>query len=101
MITDKQFEDSFTAAGGWFILTQYEVIANWSGNKADLVEYIFQQGFDKNRTGSNTRVSSVLRIIDNGRSKEAIMKIRDSATINRHHPEAYSLATELLEKYDL
>jgi hypothetical protein len=28
MITDKQFDDAFTAAGGWFILTQCEEIEN-------------------------------------------------------------------------
>ena len=28
-MTDKQFNDAFTAAGGWFILTQYETIADW------------------------------------------------------------------------
>lgn len=98
MITDKQFEDAFTAAGGWFLLTQYETIANWSGNKAELVDYMYQQGFDKKRSGSNTRVSSVIRIIDNGRSKEAILRVRDSVTINRQHPQAYELATELLNR---
>jgi hypothetical protein len=98
MITDKQFEDAFTAAGGWFILTQYEEIANWVGSKSDLVDYIYSKNFDKNRTGSNTRVSSVLRIIENGKGREALQKIRDSTTINRQHPEAYSLASEKLSR---
>ena len=96
MITDKQFDDAFTAAGGWFILTQYEEIANWNGSKFDLIDYMYSKNFDKNRTGTNTRVSSVLRIIENGRGYEALKKIRDSATINRQHPEAYELATEKL-----
>jgi hypothetical protein len=30
MLTDKQFEDAFTAAGGWFFLTQYETIKTWT-----------------------------------------------------------------------
>lgn len=41
MITDKQFEDAFTAAGGWFLLTQYEEIVNWKGSKKDLVDRVF------------------------------------------------------------
>ncbi len=43
MITDKQFEDSFTAAGGWFFLTQYETILNWNDTKNALVDEIFKK----------------------------------------------------------
>ena len=95
-MTEKQFNDAFTAAGGWFILTQYEVIADWTGSRADLVDYIYTLGFDAKRTGSNTRVSSVLRLIDENQIREAIIKIRDSKTINRQHPEAYRLAMNIL-----
>lgn len=99
MITDKQFDDAFTAAGGWFLLTQYEIIANWADSRADLVDYMYSKNFDKNRTGTNTRVSSVIRIIENGRGREALLKIRDSRTINRQHAEAYTLSSELLSKF--
>lgn len=99
MITDKQFEDAFTTAGGWFFLTQFELIKAWVGNKAELVDMIYSKGFDAKRTGSNTRVSSSIRIIDAGRGKEALIKIRDSKIINREHPEAEQMASELLSKY--
>ena len=99
MITDKQFEDAFTAAGGWFILTQLETIYNWNGAKADLVDEMFQKGFDKNRTGTNVRVSSVMRLIAEDRGEDALIKIRDSKRINKQHPEAETLAKELLSKY--
>jgi len=99
MITDKQFYDAFTAAGGWFFLTQFELIRSWAGSKAELVDLIYSKGFDAKRTGSNTRVSSSVRIIDAGRGKEALMKIRDSKTINREHPDAERMASELLSKY--
>lgn len=97
-MTDKQFDDAFTAAGGWFILAQYETIADWTGNKADLIDYIFSLGFDAKRTGSNTRVSSVLRLIDANRIKEALIKVRDSKRINSQHPEAFSLASDILKR---
>ena len=97
-MTDKQFNDAFTAAGGWFILTQYEAIAEWTGEKADLVDYIFTLGFDAKRTGSSTRVSSVLRLINENRIEEAIIKARDSRIINKQHPEAALLADEILKK---
>lgn len=99
MITDKQFEDAFTAAGGWFILTQFEKIYNWTGNKADLVDELFNEGFDAKRTGTNTRVSSVIRIIEGDRGKEALIKIRDSRMINKKHPDAEDIASSLLCKY--
>lgn len=99
MITDKQFDDAFTAAGGWFFLTQFELIKSWSGIKADLVNLIYTMGFDSKKTGSNTRVSSTVRIINSGRDKEALIKIRDSKSINREHPEAEKIASELLSKH--
>lgn len=98
-ITDKQFDDAFTAAGGWFILTQFEKIHNWTGNKSDLVDELFNAGFDAKRTGTNTRVSSVIRIIDGNRGKEALIKIRDSKMINKAHPDAEEKANELIKTY--
>lgn len=100
-MTDKQFDDAFTAAGGWFILTQYETIAGWTGSQKELVDYIFSLGFDLKRTGSNTRVSSTLRIIRENRIRDALVKIRDSKTINRQHPDAAAMATKLLNKLNL
>ena len=99
MITDKQFEDAFTAAGGWFLLTQFEKIYHWPGEKAELIDELFEEGFDTNRTGTSARVSSVMRIIDGERGEEALVKIRDSKNINRAHPEAENIAKELLKKY--
>lgn len=99
MITDKQFEDAFTTAGGWFFLTQFELIKSWAGSKAELVDLIYSKGFDSKRTGSNTRVSSSVRIINACREKEALIKIRDSKPINREHPEAEYMASELLSTH--
>lgn len=101
MITDKQFNDAFTAAGGWFILTQFEVVLNWKNEKKLLVDELFKLGFDNKRSGTNTRVASLYRIIENDRGEEALIKIRDSVTINRIHPEAEKMASSLLAKYYL
>ena len=99
MITDKQFEDAFTAAGGWFFLTQFELIKTWAGSKAELVDLVYSKGFDSKRTGSNTRVSSALRMINSGRENDALIKIRDSKRINKEHPEAEQIAIKLLLQY--
>ena len=97
-MTDKQFNDAFTAAGGWFIVTQYETIADWKGNRTDLIDHIYTLGFDAKRTGSNTRVSSVLRLIDKNRIEDAIIKVRNSKRINEQHPEAFGLANDILSR---
>ena len=98
-MTDKQFNDAFTAAGGWFILSQYETIANWNGSTADLVDHIYSMGFDAKRAGSNTRVSSVLRLISENRIHDAIIKVRNSKRINSQHPDAYQLANKILNQH--
>ena len=98
LITDKQFIDAFTATGGWFFLTQYETLVSWTKSKESLIEYMYNQGFDSKISGSKTRVSSALRIIENGRAEEALLKIRESARINSQHPEAKQIANQLLMK---
>jgi hypothetical protein len=87
-----------TSAGGWFFLTQYEEIADWARSKSDLIDYMFTKGFDSKRRGTQTRVSSVLRIIQNRRGKEALEKIRDSKMINARHPDAEGIASTIIAK---
>lgn len=97
-MTDKQFNDAFTAAGGWFLLTQCETIWDWTGSKAELIEYLYTKGFDAKPSGTSTRVSSVLRLIDENRMEDAIVKCRDSKNINRVHPEACQIAEDILKR---
>ena len=97
-MTDKQFNDAFTAAGGWFILTQYETIADWAGEKSDLVDHLFAQGFDVSRKKTSNRLASVNRLIRENRIEDAIIKCRDSETINRQHPDAFQRAEDILRK---
>ena len=97
-MTDKQFNDAFTTAGGWFVLTQYETIADWIGNNADLVDHIYTLGFDVKRKRTGDRVSCVRRLIRENRIEEAIIKVRDSRKINTQHPEAFGLAKDILKR---
>ena len=97
-MTDKQFNDAFTAAGGWFLLTQFETIADWPGQKTDLIDYLYTKGFDAKEKGTSTRVSSVLRLIQENRIREAIEKCRDSNIINKQHPEARQIADDILSR---
>lgn len=49
--------------------------------------------------GATQEYQPSVRIIDAGRGKEALIKIRDSKPINKAHPEAEHMASELLSKY--
>ena len=95
-MTDKQFNDAFTGAGGWFFLAQYQFIANAQLNRNDLLRELFAKGFDSDISGTNVRLSSVQSIIRKGRVKDALIKIRDSKRINAMHPEAKEMAEEIL-----
>lgn len=97
MITDKQFEDAFTAAGGWFVAMYYETVADWDGSRGELVDLIFKGGIDSQKTGTNTRVSSLSRIINNQRGKEALNRVINSSRIAKQNPEAVITALRLLE----
>ncbi len=95
-ITDKQFKDAFTAAGGWFFLTQYRLIVNFRLSRRELLRKLFEKGFDAEISGTETRLYGVQRIIRGGRSREALEKIRDSKKINKAHPQAKAMAEEIL-----
>ena len=96
-MTDKQFKDAFTAAGGWFIVSQYRLIAESNLSSRELLERLFAQGFDSELSGTKVRLASVRRLIEEGRVRDAMEKIRDSANINRVHPEAHDMAQEILD----
>lgn len=96
-MTDRQFDNAFTAAGGWFFLTQYRLIERLKDNRRELLDRLFEQGFDAEITGTRTRMNSSIKIIEEGRAREALEKIRDSRMINVRHPEACRLAEEILE----
>ena len=97
-MTDKQFEDALTAAGMWFFLKEYTTIRDWNGTKVDLIEKLYLEGFDRDISGTRTRTNASIRIIDEGRAKEALERIRDSKIVNRKHPEAEKLAADLIAK---
>lgn len=96
MISDKQFDDAFTAAGGWFVAMYYELVADWKGSKDDLIDRIYQDGTDAKRTGTSTRVSSLMRIIDNQRGHEALEKVKESSRIAKQNPEAVKTAIRII-----
>ena len=97
-MTDKEFEDAFTAAGGWFLLPQAETVLDWTGSQGELIDHLYTKGFDAKRRGTQTRVSSMRRLINEGCFADALIKVRDSNRINRQHPKAYQIASDILQR---
>ena len=95
---DKQFNDAFNSAGGWFILTQYEEVADYTGDREELIDRMFVKGFDSKRSGTQIRVSALLRLIKNNKGREALERIRDSDAINAKHPDAKKMASEIIAR---
>lgn len=96
--TSETLRETLNTAGSWFLLTQVEVILNWSAEDSSLVEALYQKGFDRNKSGTRARVSAVRRLIRENLLKEALEKIRDSKQVNQQHPEAYQLAQDVLQR---
>ncbi|HEY9059214.1 MAG TPA: hypothetical protein VIO64_01740 [Pseudobacteroides sp.] len=106
-MTDKQFDDAFTAAGAWFVglysevvLANIEKLNDDREFKKQFIQSIYSKGNgpDKNETGTNVRVNSLMRIINSRRIIEALEKIIDSSRVKKDFPEAVIEANKLLEK---
>ncbi len=102
-MTDEKFIKSFEQAGGWFILCALEPILEYDKQeiqiKRKLVDAITKR-YGKTLSTMDYRIKHTRKIIRANRHKDALVKIRDSAVINRMHPEANKLAKKLLAKID-
>lgn len=102
-ISSYEFTTYYTTAGGWFIITAFEQVYDWTKNptfsKNTLIDNIFDLGFDSKRSGSVARVNALIKLIEGDAGKEALEKSRDSSRINSAHPNASSLADGLINKY--
>ena len=85
-------------AGSWFLLTQVECILDWTAEDSLLAETLYQKGFDRDLSGTRTRVNAIRRLIENDMLGAAIEYIGNSPNVNRAHPEAHQLAQDVLER---
>lgn len=96
-MTDKQFQNAFTTAGGWFIVSQYRFITESRLETQTLLNRLFNKGFDSDLSGTKARLGAFNRLIRGNRIQDAMEKIRDSQRINSQHPEARNMAQEILD----
>ncbi|HZK53245.1 MAG TPA: hypothetical protein VFC84_03455 [Desulfosporosinus sp.] len=96
MLTDKEFDDAFTAVGGRFFANTYEYIAdNMDLDSAELISKLYPLGYDANRSGTSTRVSSSKRLISDNLGIRALRKVACSKRIK---PDAISTANRILKE---
>ena len=104
-MTDKQFNDAFTAAGAWFIALYSEVVIgnierlNYDKDyKKQFIQNIYNDGNgpDKDESGTNVRINSLMRVINGGRIIEALEKIVNSKRVAKDFKEAIVEAEKLL-----
>lgn len=82
MLTDKQFNDAFTAAGGRFFANNYEYLAeNINLDTVELVDSLYPLGYDVKKSGTRVRVSCSKRLINNNCAILALKKVAQSKQI--------------------
>lgn len=105
LISDKQFERVYISAGAWFVGEFMEVIMTnidqFNKNKDAKIRFIEKiynngKGPDKNMSGTRVRVYCVMKIINAGRSVEALEKVVSSNRVAKSSPEAFKIAKEFL-----
>ena len=87
------------SVGLWFFVCEYETIRNWRGSSEELLDRLFEEGFDSKPTGTSTRISCTKALIESGMDEQALLYARDSKRLAKEHPEASEMALGLLAKY--
>lgn len=96
MLSDKEFDDAFTAVGGRFFANTYEYIAdNIDRGTPELIDKLYLLGYDANKSGTSTRVSSSKRLIRDNFGIRALKKVAQS---NRIKPDAINAACRILNE---
>lgn len=95
---EKQFNDAFTTAGGWFIADYFLLAKMWKRSNTELAEVIYYNDkTDSDISGTKARVNALMRIIKGEKEKEALMKICHSDKIAKEHPESIVIAANILK----
>ena len=106
-ITDKQFIKTYRSAALWFVALYMEAFLlriselEDDGRKSKLVEEIYDNGenaFDKDESGTRTRVNCLWRIIKAGRAVQALEVAANSNRLKKDFYDAFKIANDLLKR---
>lgn len=105
-ISEAQFQNAYRSAGLWFVALYMEAFLlridelQDDVKKTHLIEEIYDNGqnADKYESGTRTRVNCLWRIINSGRSIQALEVAANSNRLRNDFPEAYKTANDLLKR---
>ena len=60
-MTDKQVRRLLASTGKWFFAKYFEEVHSRKDNKKALIDDLYEEGFDKNLSGTTTRVGCMIR----------------------------------------
>jgi hypothetical protein len=105
-ISEAQFQNAYRSAGLWFVALYMEAFLlridelRDDVKKTHLIEEIYDNGdnADKYEGGTRTRVNSLWRIIDSGRTIQALEVAINSDRLRHDFRDAYEAANDLLNR---
>lgn len=94
-LNDNQIRRLLGSVGKWFFVKYFQEAYSNRDDKKALIDLLYNEGFDKDISGTTTRVNCMIRIIDSGCSQEAFRIIEDSDRMHIDHPELSKLLAEI------
>lgn len=84
MLSDKEFEEAFAATGAKFFANNYEYISdNISSVKSLLIDVLYPMGYDANRNGTSTRITSFKKLLSDNNGIKALKKVASSTKLDK------------------
>lgn len=85
--TEKQIKRLLNSTGKWFFIKYFEDVYSNRENKEHLIKRLYCEGFDKDITGTSTRVNCMIRLINSDCLADALQIIADSKRLCKDHPD--------------
>lgn len=86
-LTEKQVKRLLNSTGKWFFVKHFEDVYSSMENKERLIKRLYDEGFDKDITGTSTRVNCMIRLINSDCMAYALQNIADSKRLRKDHPD--------------
>lgn len=94
-LTNQQVHRLLDSVGKWFFVKYFEEVYAGKSDKQRLIDKLFQEGHDKDIAGTTTRVSCMVRLINNGYAHDALEIVAKSKRLLKDHPETSALLRDI------
>jgi len=62
-MTIEEYKRMLKSCGKQFYIDNYDLLKGWTRDKSELIDRVFELGYDSNRNGSSVRVNTAIKII--------------------------------------